>query len=314
MVVSLALVPLLSAAGAAPTFADDYYTGMQTSLVIDQGGYETFGQACCAAGTTGCKIQTSNAGADVYSQGSKNRTRVDSNGMRVMWWEPQRMDMQIVPANKSSAHKYECAEYCSLAGEWYSWARIGDGIGPVVPAGRANVTQIGAPGNTTKNCAVYKWTEHALIIPFKKHTSYVDDSTTPPKPFFDTQIIEPFGKPTGAVGNVSYLGFKTGADVDQYFDIDPASLKSCRLSTRCGQTADLHSSPHEDGTLLHAARPAASMLSVARAQRAALAPADNAHEQPSLTPPTFAKDYTSKFVSDVFLSQGGAKAKASGDV
>ena len=68
---------VLSQGTAPPTFPSDFYTGMQTSLVINQGGYDIDSGACCAQTASQCKVQGVAMGEDMRQQGSMNRSRTD---------------------------------------------------------------------------------------------------------------------------------------------------------------------------------------------------------------------------------------------
>ena len=66
-----------------PTFAQDFYTGLQSNIAIVQGGYTNDKGACCdATNSPGCKIQYISEGEDYREQGTKQRTRSDSPRVR----------------------------------------------------------------------------------------------------------------------------------------------------------------------------------------------------------------------------------------
>ena len=101
--------------------------------------------------------------------------------------------------------------------------------------GRATVTQVGAPGEKTKECERYHWGIGLGPIAMEQCDMYVDDSTTPAVPFFSSQAITPFNGPKIGVENASFIQFTPMTDFGTNFDIDPASIASCPApSNGCG--------------------------------------------------------------------------------
>lgn len=110
------LLSLFNHATTPPTFAKDFYVGLQTNLGINQGGYTASdGDQCCSATkAAGCKVQYINEGSDHREQGTKNRTREDSpQGVIVTWYGPVKKQMALAPGSAAnSSHAYVCAQYC----------------------------------------------------------------------------------------------------------------------------------------------------------------------------------------------------------
>jgi hypothetical protein len=96
-----------------PTFAPDFYMGEELSLVLNQGGYDAGGQACCPITAPDCKIQAINSGSDVWEQRSKNRTLVVSPSGTTMHDFNIKKVLALVPGSSAnSTHKWACAAYC----------------------------------------------------------------------------------------------------------------------------------------------------------------------------------------------------------
>lgn len=229
-------------AATPPTFAKDFYVGMQTSLAINQGGYSGPSGTCCSlTHASQCKVQAINMGEDSREQGSMNRSRSDGGqGSIVNWWGEVKKQMAIVPGSSvNSTHKYACAQYCPLDGEFMSAIMIGDGqkgyFDKPKDKGKASITQPKSIGGITKECEHWKWTETIFrVIPMQETDFYVDNGAAAgPAPFFTSTTIKPFNKPIG-VENASFVGYKA-MDVSDYFDIDPDSVKNCQMSSQCQQ-------------------------------------------------------------------------------
>ena len=244
----LALVSVTIGAPSAtpPTFAKDFYVGQQSSLAINQGGYVGDKGTCCSLEhASQCKVQASNMGADLREQGSQDRSRTDSaRGSIVNWWGNVKKQMAIVPGSAvNSSHKWACAQYCPLDGEFYSAIKIGDGqkgfFDKPKDLGQATITQPKSIGGASKTCEHWRWTETLLrIVPMSTTNFYVDNSVQPPEPFFSSQVIKPFNKPLG-MENSSFIGYKA-MDVSDSFDLDPDSVANCQKSDQCQDNQQLN--------------------------------------------------------------------------
>lgn len=249
----LALTSITALAAALeatpPAFASDYYVGEQSALAINQGGYKINNGICCSkTHSSNCKLQAMNSGGDVYEQGSKERTRTDSaRGAVVSWWGSVKKQMAVVPgAAVNSTHKFACAAFCPLDGKYAPSLRIGDGQkGPFdkpKDKGSVAITQPASIGNTTKVCEHWHWTETLLyIIPMSVTDFFVDMSTKPPSPFFQSQVIKPFNKEIGEE-NASFIDYQP-KDVSEYFDIDPDSISKCQKASKCSNDPPPPSAP-----------------------------------------------------------------------
>merc|ERR1719183_3141941 len=97
-----ALLCGVALAADPPTFAGDFYTGTQSDLAINQGGYDKGkGISCCSVNAPQCKVQTQSTGGDLYEQGSMNRTRNDSpvGGIVVTWGAPVNKQIALQPGS-----------------------------------------------------------------------------------------------------------------------------------------------------------------------------------------------------------------------
>lgn len=232
-----ASVPPLAA--TPPVFATDFYVGRQDAIAINQGGYRVANGVCCSMEHAAqCKLQGVNAGGDTYEQGSKERVRSDSaRGSVVSWWGDVKKQFAIIPGSQAnSTHKWACAQYCPLDGEYVPSLLIGDGQkGPFdkpKDKGQKAITQPKAIGNTTKVCENWQWTETILgVVPMQETNFYVDMSAKPAAPFFMSSTIKPFNNPIGEE-NSSFIGYKA-MDVSDDLDIDPASVSTCAKSDSC---------------------------------------------------------------------------------
>lgn len=168
-------------------------------MAINQGGYFSAQGSCCSmAHSPQCKLQSINMGSDVREQGSKNRSRTDSaQGAIVNWFGSVGKQMAVLPGSQAnSTHKWACAQYCPLQGDFMSSIMIGDGnkgyFDKPKDEGTATVTQPKAIGGATKTCENWQWTETILgFIPMQKTNFYVDMSANPPAPFFSASTIKP---------------------------------------------------------------------------------------------------------------------------
>ena len=311
-------------AATPPTFAKDFYVGLQTNLGINQGGYNTKdGGVCCSVTTTPqCKIQYINQGSDHREQGTMNRTREDSaQGTIVNWYDingsKKSLQMALEPGSAAnSTHDYVCAQACPLTGEFSQSVQIGDGNSGILDTprdlGAHPYTQKG-PAGTTKTCEKWQWTETLLkVIRMEKTDFYVDMSVTPPAPFGSLSIIEPFGKQIGQE-ETGYLEYAPG-DQSSYFDIDPATVMNCPAPQNgCNQqqndAAKDDISHYVSSHKFHAK----TALELAK-KAAAVAPASALRADPPPPPDIdFGGDFSSDEESIMLINQGGHPV-ASGDV
>ena len=240
-VVSIALIcAALAAAADPPTFAADFYTGTQTDLAINQGGYSKGkGISCCSVHAPSCKVQTQSTGGDMYEQGSMNRTREDSpqGGIVVTWGAPVYKQLALAPGSSAnSSHAFVCAQYCPKKVEHVSPVLVGDGNkGPFdTPKDLGVAAQVkqDGPAGQAADCEHWRWTQAILkLIPMEKFDYYINMADpSNPLPWYQQQLIEPLGKAIGGA-NMSFLGFTPG-DQGNMFDIDPDSIDSCKMGQR----------------------------------------------------------------------------------
>jgi hypothetical protein len=311
------------AAGATPpTFAPDFYSGTQTDLAINQGGYDKGkGISCCSVDAPSCKVQTQSTGGDLYEQGSMNRTREDSpqGGMVVTWGAPVYKQIFLAPGSSAnSSHAFVCAQYCDHKNDFLSSVAIGDGkkglfdtpkdIGPA-----PQVKQDG-PGGETADCEHWRWTETILkLIPMQKTDFYVNtENASNPLPWYSQQVIEPLGKAIGGL-NESFLQFTPG-DMSAQFDIDMDSVAACKLGQSCnGQPPT--PGPPALRRLLAREQFKPSMLELAKLQAAEAPDQVDAAAAVSLEDsPTFIKDFTYEETGQMIINQGGLPEDAQGGV
>lgn len=311
-----------------PTFAADFYSGTQTDLAINQGGFDRGkGISCCAFDAESCKVQTESTGGDLYEQGSMNRTRTQSpvGGIVVTWANPVYKKMSLAPGSSvNSSHAFVCAEYCPAHEEFASTVRVGDGKNglfdkPKYKGTVAGVKQDG-PAGETADCDLWQWTETILgLVPMEKYDYYVNtEDSSNPLPWYQQTVIEPLGKVIGGA-NESFLGF-TPSDQSSQFDIDPASIDSCPLSKSCNGQPPTPTPPEQRSPVSvlerllshHAFRP--TYLDAAEKKAAEMAPAAAAAAvtepmaDASLQLPTFAKDFTTDETGVMVIAQGAMDA------
>jgi len=302
-----------------PTFAKDFYTGLQQAVAIAQGGYDIPDGSCCSATKSAqCKVQFISEGSDVREQGSMNRTRNDSpQGTIVTWYGSVKKEMALAPGSAAnSSHAFVCAQYCPTQGGFESSVMVGDGqkgfLDKPKYKGKKSVTQ-GGPAGQTKDCDEWAWTETIFgIIPMEHSQFYVDSSGASPLPFYQSQQLTPFGSKT-ALGdiNMSYLGYSP-QDVSSYFDIDPASISTCQQSDNCNQNQQSSTLRHQQafGKSMRDLALEAVASSEGVAALAALKAAPPPPPPPSLD---FGSDYTTTEDSILLINQGGI-VQPSGDV
>jgi len=292
-------------AGTPPTFADSFYVGSQAKLVENQGGYKTADNAiCCSFGSAACKVQQQSAGNDVHEQVSQNRTRIDGGrGSIVSWYGKVNKQMAVVPgAQANSTHKWACLQYCPIQGGFEPTLQIGDGKNPrVQDLGQTTVMQPKSIGGLNATCEHYKYVERLVIIPMSQNDFYVDQSTTPPTPFYKHLLLEPFGRKLG-IATTYFLDYKP-MDTSDFFDVD-MDPKLCKLGSQCQQSemaemTTIGASERFFGrTLLDAAVHAAATRS---ASEAILVDAD----PPPPPNITFGGDFTAGEEMLYLINQGG---------
>ena len=247
MLTNLALASMAS----VPTFPSSFYMGEQLMLLINQGGVESGSdKVCCAASSPSCRVEAQFTGQDYYEDAANNRSRVDSaQGDIVRWYQiasPQfphdGMQMAVTETAPGSPHKYECASYCPLEGaKFESLVAIGDKesgrLGVPHDLGRANVTQA-PPARASAECEHWQWRQgldapkHNWSVVMSQEDFFVRPQAAGGAPFLHRTIIEPFGNYMGE-SNASFLTF-TPMNITDHFDIDPASMKTCKGASSCG--------------------------------------------------------------------------------
>jgi hypothetical protein len=307
-----------------PTFAADFYSGTQSDLAINQGGYNKGkGIACCSLSAESCKVQTESTGGDLYEQGTMNRSRSDSpvGGLVVTWGHPVYKKISLAPGSTAnSSHAYVCAQFCPNKVEFASTVRVGDGKAGLFdkPKYKGNVPAVkqDGPAGQVAACDLWQWTETILgLIPVEKYDYYVNvEDPSNPLPWYQQQVIEPLGTPIGGA-NESFLGFTPG-DQSDMFDIDPDSITKCPESKSCaGQPptpgpprASRRSTPFERMLSRNTFRP--SYYATAEKQAAAAEATVAAAATPAAAPnqqlqlPTFAKDWTTDMSGLLLVAQG----------
>ena len=214
----LSLTTLL-ACSTTPTFPLDYYTGEQVNLLQYTDASRSDTNVCCAPSAANCQLKVESTGSDAYTQGSQGRvlTNAGGHGTQLQWFDPINKLMGLAPGSTTnSSHKWVCALYCPQSGKYVPDLDIGAGGEKVSDLGRQNVTQAGAPGDASKVCETYQWTQHLFhILPIAQLTMWVDDkNASSPAPFLkELEIYDPthpLKKDVLIRGNTSYLGFTPG--------------------------------------------------------------------------------------------------------
>eukprot|EP00937_MAST-01D_sp_MAST-1D-sp2_P000021 g21.t1 len=308
-----------------PTFPSDFYTGTQTDLAINQGGYDKGkGISCCNVNADQCKVQTQSTGGDKYEQGSMNRTRDDSpvGGIVVTWGYPIYKQLSLAPGSSAnSSHAFVCAQYCDHKNEFASTVQIGDGKKGIFDTpkdiGAAPQVKQDGPAGLAADCEHWRWTETLLkLIPMQKTDYYVNmENASNPLPWYQQQVIEPLGKQIGGA-NESFLQFTEG-DQTAMFDIDMDSIAKCKEGQSCNGQPPAPGPPgvHHSATvrrLLAHEQFAPSMLDLARDQAGEEAATENA--APVADGPAFIKDFTSEETGAMVINQGGMPQDADGGV
>ena len=226
-----------------PTFIKDFKASVQSDVVVAQGDVKSIGGggACCAAGTPGCQLQGIFSLDKVEEQGTKERSRMNtmcSNGPCILasLYGKVMKQMELAPGStKNSSHKFVCNQYCPLKGNFTSLVQIGNidnQSSPVKYLGKEEVSQEG-PGAKTKTCDHYQWSEMLFkVIPIQTTDFFVDVESKNNRgtPFFSSMNVL---KGVGVAFNSSFLNFEAASNLDDQFDIDPASFANCPLSSGC---------------------------------------------------------------------------------
>ena len=230
-----------------PVWNDSFYVGQQSALAQNQGGYKIDNGLCCDFTTGGsCKVEIQSMGSDVREQTSKQRIRSDSaRGSIVSWYDTVKKQMAVVPgAEVNSTHKWACVQYCPTTAGFVGTLDIGGGNkkAKITDMGQATITQPVAIGNVTKTTEHYHYVDRLIVIPMSVTDFYVDESTNPPSPFAEHELLEPFGKPFGYVKSF-FIGYQPIDNTDQ-FDID-LNPKVCVMSKKCNsQSEEEAAMPH----------------------------------------------------------------------
>jgi hypothetical protein len=332
-----------------PVFAKDFYVGAQSDLVINQGGYYINNGACCSmTHSSQCKNQFQSMGADTYEQGTQNRSRSDGGqGSIVRWYGSVMKEMAVVPGSAAnSTHKWACAVYCPIEkGDTFQSAiTIGDGIDTGLDKpkdlGKESITQPAAIGHTTKVCEHWQWTETLLkVVKMSTSSMFVDNTGKTPAPFFSSTSLTPFGGAMIGQENSSFIGYQP-MDVSDKFDIDPASVSSCKMSSKCNPPpappaafTRMSAEAHREEKRLHELIESLNPMYFARERLGlndrektildaateeakahthperfeALAQAAAAKDDPSEPNITFVSDFTAHESSIMLISQGGVE-------
>ena len=123
-------------------------------------------------------------------------------------------------------------------------------------------------------------------------------------PFKKCEAFTPFGqKPPVELVNTSYVLYTPNADIDQYLDIDPASVSDCPAPQGgCDQDVEELSSAHVFERFF-----GKTYLQVAEAEavRAAEAAGEAAEPAPLMYTPHYASDYVATETVEFLINQGG---------
>ena len=65
---------IATTASSPPTLPTDFYTGLHGVIASAPGAYRAEDALCCAKDAPSCSITTQTMGADIYQQGSLNRS------------------------------------------------------------------------------------------------------------------------------------------------------------------------------------------------------------------------------------------------
>ena len=178
-----------------PSFEQDHYYGSYLSLAINQGGDNTDHGTCCDATSPQCKVQVISMGGDHWNDAAHNRSRDDTQqGQIVNWYHYNGHDegKQMAIEFNQTLNAYECVQFCPLDGDMPQLAINQHAL----HLGKHTVHQDG-DGGLTKSVDLYQWTDRLIIVPLDQTKFYVDESVTPPVPFYESVLLEPFGQKIG---------------------------------------------------------------------------------------------------------------------
>lgn len=247
-------IALLACASTFPALPADFYTGVQGLIVSASGNYAKNNAQCCAKDAAGCMVQTQARGWDLYQQGSQNRSLTTKDGgMMLTWAAPVHKLMALQPGSAmNSSHKWACGLYCPHKEDFVSAVAIAPEKQPIQSLGNRTIAQPSFAGGVTKNVDGFRWTENLLkILPLNINTMYVDESTSPPKPFkltsSFTQFIIKVTHEANSTMNKSYIGFDSSFDVASELDVDMDSVRSCKTDKhKCSNARSVMSDPWHD--------------------------------------------------------------------
>jgi len=280
-----------------PTFAQDHYYGSYESLAINQGGESSSFGTCCSATAPQCKVQVISMGGDHWNDAAHNRSRDDTQqGQIVNWYHYNKDDgKQMAIAFNQTVNAFQCEQFCPITGDLPT-LEIGQ---YALHLGKHTVTQDGATGQT-KSVDLYEWTDRIVIIPLDQNKFYVDESVSPPVPFYKSTLLEPFGQKIGTE-NTSYLGFVPGPVDQSKFNI--VGIDSCPKSDNCNDNS--YATP--------ALKLAKSFLQQAEEVVAQSPVIEETESTPTSNNITFPNDWSAQETVHLVINQGG-KLDPSGDL
>lgn len=278
-----------------PAFDQDHYYGTYESISINQGGEATDHGTCCGATAPQCKVEVISLGGDHWNDHAHNRSRDDSQeGQIVNWYHYNGHDdgKQMAIEFNQTVNAYQCVQFCPLEGDIPELAINKYAL----HLGKHTITQDGSSGQT-KSVDLYQWTDRIVVIPLDQTKFYVDESVTPPVPFYQSMLIEPFGQKIGTE-NTSYLGFTPGPVDQSKFNI--VGIKECPKSDNC-----------QDNSYTTPARKLAkSFLQLAQDQVDAMGDVAVDAKADAAKPndlPTFPNDWSAHETAHLVINQGGAE-------
>jgi hypothetical protein len=229
----VAVLFALSMAVAPPKLPVDFYTGVQGVIVTAPGSYAAKDAACCAKDSPNCQIITQTMGADIFQQGSRNRTlHQGAQGIVLEWAAPVHKIMTLLPGSAvNSTHKWACAGYCEMTDPFRDEVALPS---KVKYLGKKTVAQPEGAGGTTKRCDTFEWTEKLIkILPLSNEYAYVDESKPSAPGMFKrvstfTHVIEKLTHEASSTKNMSYIGFDASFDVAAELDVDMDSVATCK--------------------------------------------------------------------------------------
>jgi len=319
-----ALALPLAAALAPPHLPPDFYTGLQGVIATAPGAYRTEDALCCAKDSPGCQVVTQSMGADIFQQGSRNRTLHRGAQAVLEWAAPVHKIMALVPGSAiNSTHKWACAEYCPTTDDFVSEVVIAPFHEPVKYIGKRVVDQPKSAGGSTTSCDAFEWTSKVWkILPVSTEVFYIDSADpSSPVPFKHsstfTQEIMKITHEASSTRNMSYINFDASYPVAAELDVDPDSLTSCKKLD-----PDTQDCPDAPGAALARLAKAhavpKSLAERAAARLAAMSEASRASAEAQLLEeereralrkragptPVFAPSYTARKVLSMFMGEG----------